>query len=44
MRKIKKRQTNKHQTNPALQGLTFIELSQFSDTVLDFDDNKDCEA
>ena len=43
MRKIKKRQTNKHQTNPALQGLT-LELSQFRDTVLEFDDNKECEA
>ena len=44
MGKIKKRQKNKHQINPALQGSTFIELSQLSDTVLDFDDNKDCEA
>ena len=43
MKKIKKRQTNKHQTNPALQGLT-LELSQLSDTVLEFDDNKECEA
>ena len=43
MRKIKKRQTNKHQTNPVLQGLT-LELSQLSDTVLDFDDNKECDA
>ena len=38
-----KEKTNKqHQTNPALQGLTF-ELSQLSDTVLDFNDNKECE-
>ena len=43
MRKIKKRQTNKHQTNPALQVLT-LELSQLSDTVLDVDDNKECEV
>ena len=39
-----KEKTNKrHQTNPPLQGLTF-ELSQLSDTVLDFDDNKECES
>ena len=45
MRKLKNdKQTNKHQTNPVLQGLTFIELSQLRDTVLDFDDNKECEA
>ena len=43
MRKIKKRQTNKNQTNPALQVLT-LELSQLSDTVLDVDDNKECEV
>ena len=43
MRKIKKRQTNKHQTNPALQVLT-LKLSQLSDTVLDFDENKECEV
>ena len=33
----------KRQTNPPLQGLTF-ELSQLSDTVLDFNDNKECES
>ena len=37
-----KEKTNKqHQTNPALQGLILI--SQLTDTVLDFDDNKERE-